>query len=350
MGITNIIGKWSLKENKWTIPNENEYGKSFAFGIYDKIINDENTDEINYIIIANGTRLEQHSKNYKNISEKELMIDYVINHYKNKDENYQIITLFMDNDAPIIEESKLFSQYIDSLAIDKNTKSINIISVSKCGTMSFYVPKFFKHENSFAKTSLHNIAVPYQGTKFASPFLIFNEVKAFLYAKLGKNELSKQSYIALLNLYKSICSNSHMDYDIALPGGIPIEAHHKYDKKFIKEIFSKENIESIKKLNLFKNYTTEIDKNTFLNALLSLNFNGMGLCLFNEFFFHGKSDGLTSLNSQKSVENALNISSYHLKSMHHDVTSIPQVYDILLGNIDESIGELKQKKNIRRLV
>ena len=76
----------------------------------------------------------------------------------------------------------------------------------------------------------------------------------------------------------------------------------------------------------------------------------MGLCLFNEFLFHGKSDGLTSLNSQKSVENALNISSYHLKSMHHDVTSIPQVYDILLGNIDESIGELRQKKNIRRLV
>lgn len=350
MGLINIIGKWNLKENKWSKPNKNELGKSFSFGIYNPIINDENNNEINYIIIANGTRLEQHSKDAKTIDEKELRIDYVRKQLEKKNENYQIISLFMDSDAPIIEESKLFSEYIDSLAIQENTKSINIISVSKCGTMSFYIPRFFKYEESFNKTSLHNIAVPYQGTKLASPFVIFDEVKSFLNAKLGKNELSKQSYLALLKLYKEICSCSHMDYDISLPGGIPQEEKKKYDRNFLKNIFSKENIESIKRIHLFKNYTTEIDEKTFIEALLSLNLKGMGLCLFDDFFFHGKSDGLTSLHSQRSVEKALNIKSSHLKSMHHDVTSIPKVYDVLLKDIDESIKNLRQKKNIRKLI
>jgi hypothetical protein len=350
MGLINIIGKWNLKENKWSKPNKNELGKSFSFGIYKPIINDENNNEINYIIIANGTRLEQHSKDAKTIDEKELRIDYVRKQLEKKNENYQIISLFMDSDAPIIEESKLFSEYIDSLAIQENTKSINIISVSKCGTMSFYIPRFFKYEESFNKTSLHNIAVPYQGTKFASPFVIFDEVKSFLNAKLGKNELSKQSYLTLLKLYKEICSCSHMDYDISLPGGIPQEETKKYDRNFLKNIFSKENIESIKRIHLFKNYTTEIDEKTFIEALLSLNLKGMGLCLFDDFFFHGKSDGLTSLHSQRSVEKALNIKSSHLKSMHHDVTSITKVYDVLLKDIDESIKNLRQKKNIRKLI
>ena len=350
MGTINIIGKWNLKENKWSKPKSNEYGKSFSYATYKPILNDPNNNQINYIIIANGTRLEQHSKDFKTIDEKELRIDYVQKYLEKQKENYQIISLFMDSDAPIIEESKLFSSHIDSLAQNENTKSINIISVSKCGTMSFYVPRYFQNEESFEKTSLHNIAVPYQGTKFASPFVIFNEVKSFLNAKLGKNELSKQSYLALLKMYKNICSNSHMDYDIALPGGVPIEYNHQYDRSFIRNIFSKENIESIKKVHLFKNYTTEIDEKTFLEALFSLNLKGMGLCLFDEFFFHGKSDGLTSLHSQKSVEQALNIKSSHLKSMHHDVTSIPKVYDVLLKDIDESIQNLRQKKNIRKLV
>ena len=350
MGKINIIGKWDLNENKWKTPTTEEYGKSFSLAIYEPIINDENSSEINYIIIANGTRLEQHTKDFNVISDKELKIDYVKKHFEKPNGNYQIISLFMDNDAPLIEAAKLFSEYIDNLAINENTKSINLISVSKCGTMSFYTPRFFKYEESFNKTSLHNVAVPYQGTKFASPFIIFQEVKSFLNAKLGKNELSKQGYIALLKMYKNICSCSHMDYDISLPGGVPIDQNNKYDRNFIKNIFSKENIDSIKKLHLFRNYTTEIDEKTFIEALLALNLKGMGLCLFNEFFFHGKSDGLTSLHSQRTVEAALNIESSHLKSMHHDVTSIPKVYDIILENIDIAIQNINQKKNIRQLI
>ena len=141
-----------------------------------------------------------------------------------------------------------------------------------------------------------------------------------------------------------------MDYDIAQPGGIPAESHHKYDKNYIKNIFSKENIEAIKRIQLFKNYTTQIDEKTFIEALLSLNIKGIGLCFADELLFHGKSDGLTSLHSQKTVEKVLDIKSEHLKSAHHDVTSIPKVYDKILDEITSSIQNTKQKKNIRQLI
>lgn len=350
MGKINIIGKWNLQKKKWTTPKNEEYGKSFSYATYNTIINDENDNHINYIIIANGTRLEQHTKDNEKINEKELLINHVIKKLQNKNENFEIISIFMDSDAPLIEEAKIFSKFIDTLSIQETTSSINIISVSKCGTMSFYTPSFFKNEESFQKTSIHNVAVPYTGTKFASPYIIFDEVKSFLNAKLGRNKLSRKSYLALLKLYKETCSNSHMDYDIALPGGVPIEYHSQYDKNYIKNIFSKENIDAIKKINQFKNYTTEIDEKTFIEALLSLNFKGIGLCLADEFFFHGKSDGLTSLHSQKTVESVLNIKSNHLKSIHHDVTSIPKVYDIILNEILISIQNINQKKNIRKLI
>lgn len=349
MAQINIIAKWNLQKNRWTIPEKEEYGKSFSYATYDTIINDINNDKINYIIIANGTRLEQHTKDNETLTEKELLINHVIKQLKKQNENYEILTLFVDSDAPLIEEAKFFAKFIDTLSIYDTTQTINIISVSKCGTMSFYVPNFFQNEESFQKTSIHNIAVPYKGTKFASPSIIFSEVKSFLKAKLGNNELSRFSYDLLLKMYTDISSNSHMDYDIAIPGGVPIELQEKYDRNFIKNIFSDGNIEAIKKLNLFKNYTTEIDEKTFFEALFSLNFKGMGLCLFNEFFFHGKSDGLTSLHSQKTVESVLDIESKHLKSTHHDVTSIPKVYDIILDEITASIQNTKQK-NIRKLV
>ena len=118
MGKVNIIGKWNIDKNKWnTTPEEKDCGKSFSYATYDTIINDENNDDINYIIIANGTRLEQHTKNKININDKELLINYVINKLKKENENYEIITIFMDSDAPLIEEAKLFSTFIDTLSI-----------------------------------------------------------------------------------------------------------------------------------------------------------------------------------------------------------------------------------------
>lgn len=69
MGKINVIGKWNLEKYQWQLnPNEKEYGRSFAMATYDKVIN--NTGKIDYIIIAQGSRVEDHSKDYQTINEK----------------------------------------------------------------------------------------------------------------------------------------------------------------------------------------------------------------------------------------------------------------------------------------
>ena len=92
-----------------------------------------------YIIIANGSRVEDHSKDFINIKESKLRIDNVLTHYKKKNGNYIIKTFLMDADAPIVEDAKLFAKYIDILADRDNTSSINIINLSK---LKFFSPKY----------------------------------------------------------------------------------------------------------------------------------------------------------------------------------------------------------------
>ena len=45
-------------------------------------------------------------------------------------------------------------------------------------------------------------------------------------------------------IYEYLCSNSHMDYDIAVPGEIPQERRYLYDSTFIRDIFEKKNIDA----------------------------------------------------------------------------------------------------------
>ena len=147
MGIINVFAKWDLKTGTWNKnPVLNEYGRSFAIASYETIIN--NNDGIDYIIVDQGSRVEDHSKDFYNIKEREVRIDNVIKHYKKCNGNYDIKLFLMDADAPIIEDAKLFAQYIDYLASLLATKSINIIGLSKCSVMNFYVPSFFKNSNT----------------------------------------------------------------------------------------------------------------------------------------------------------------------------------------------------------
>ena len=156
MGNIQILGKWDLETGKWNYnPIYDQYGRSIAIVNYEKIIN--SNDKINYIIITQGSRVEDHSKDFLTVKEREVRIDNIIKHYKNKNCNYAIKLLFMDADAPIIEDAKLFSKYIDSLAQLETTNSINIISLSKCSIMNFYVPSFFTTKIAFDKTNIYNL-------------------------------------------------------------------------------------------------------------------------------------------------------------------------------------------------
>lgn len=344
MGTIDIFAKWDLEKNDWTqSDNLKDIGRSFAIASYKRIINDNG--KINYIIIDQGSRVEDHSKDFSNIKETEVRIDNVISHYERCNGNYDIKLFLMDADAPIIEDAKLFANYVESLALLPNTNSVNIIGLSKCSVMNFYVPRFFKNRETFKKTNVYNIASPYEGTKMASPLVFYPEIRRFVASKISNEKLAQNISDKLVNVYEGISSNSHMDYDIAIPGGIPEEKLHLYDEKFIKNVFCTDNVEAIKRLNSFKNILTSIDNNVRKEAIMTGNFYGIALCLFDKMFFEGKSDGMVYTSSQRKVEAVLDIKSHNIKS-HHDVNSNIRAFNEVLGIVDDTIDEFDDKNKI----
>ena len=337
MGAIDIFAKWDLEKNEWVQSSDlKDRGRSFAIASYKRIINDNG--KINYIIIDQGSRVEDHSKDFSTIKETEVRIDNVISHYERCNGNYYIKLFLMDADAPIIEDAKLFANYVDYLASLPDTNSVNIVGLSKCSVMNFYVPRFFKNSETFKKTNVYNIASPYEGTKFASPKIFYPEIKRFFKSDIVCNILVK-------NVYEKKSSNSHMDYDIAIPGGIPNERIHLYDENFIKNVFCTDNVEAVKRLNSFKNILTSIDISVKKEAIITGNLYGIALCLFDKMFFDGKSDGMVYTSSQRKVEDVLDIKSYSIKS-HHDVNSNIRAFNEVLGIVDDTIDEFDDKNKI----
>ena len=335
MGTIDIFAKWDLENNSWMrSDNLKDIGRSFAIASYKRIINDNG--KINYIIIDQGSRVENHSKDFSTIKETEVRIDNVISHYERCNGNYDIKLFLMDADAPIIEDAKLFAKYVESLALLPDTNSVNIIGLSKCSVMNFYVPRFFKNRETFKKTNVYNIASPYDGTKFASIKMFYPEIR---------KKFKVLSDFIIKNVYEGISSNSHMDYDIAIPDGITEERIHLYDENFIKNVFCTDNVEAVKRLNSFKNILTSIDSSVIKEAIMTGNKQGILMCIFNEMFFEGKSDGMVLTSSQRKVEDVLDIKSYSIKS-HHDVNSNIRAFNEALGIVDDTIDEFDDKNKI----
>lgn len=343
MGVINALGKWSLENGVWiSKPKIEDYGRSFAIANYENIVN--TNEKFDYIIVAPGSRVEDHSKDFIKIKEKEVRINNILSYFGKKNGNYIVQLFLMDADAPIIEDAKLFAEYIERIASHPNTNSINIIGLSKCAIMSFYTPQFFKNAETYDITNIFNVAAPYEGTKLASPLVFYPEIEAFVSRIIPNKEIAKLISNSLIAFYESISSNSHMDYDIAISGGIPDSKKNCYDEEFIKYVFSSSNIKSIKKLNSFKNFLTGIDKNTIKEAIATGNVVGIGLCLLDKYFFENKSDGMVYTESQRKVENVLGIKSRKLESTHHDVNSNIRAMNELLGLVDEVIEESNEKK------
>ena len=337
MGTIDIFAKWDLEKNDWSqSDNLKDIGRSFAIASYKRIINDNG--RINYIIIDQGSRVENHSKDFSTIKETEVRIDNVISHYERCNGNYDIKLFLMDADAPIIEDAKLFAKYVESLALLPDTNSVNIVGLSKCSVMNFYVPRFFKNSETFKKTNVYNIASPYEGTKFASIKIFYPEIREKFRSKSLSNLIIKKAY-------EGISSNSHMDYDIAIPDGIPEEKLHLYDENFIKNVFCTDNVEAVKRLNSFKNILTSIDSSVIKEAIMTGNKQGILMCIFNEMFFEGKSDGMVLTSSQRKVEDVLDIKSHNIKS-HHDVNSNIRAFNKVLGIVDDTIDEFDDKNKI----
>ena len=139
MGIIRPIKKWNLETNLWEQPANENIGRSFCFAEYKDVINDKSTKKYHYIIIAEGSRVEDHTKKIPKIKDKEINISKVIKLLRKQKYNYKIVLFLMDADAPIIEDAKLFAELIDEKASDSKCDSINLIGISKLESISFQI-------------------------------------------------------------------------------------------------------------------------------------------------------------------------------------------------------------------
>jgi len=341
-GVVETLGKYDLDNSVWRNPISNyETGRSFSFATYD-IIKNNDSDDFNYIIIARGSRLEDHSKDFSRVKDTKADVDKIINYLKTRKNNYFVKKFLMDADAPIKEDALFMARYVDTLACNINVKTINLIGLSKCGAMNFYVPKYFTNIESFKKTNVFTIAPPFTGTKMASPNFIYSDIKNIITSKLGENKLSDIVSNKAISIYEGISSNSHMDYDIALPNGIPDNKLKFYDSSFIENMFSKENIDAITKVKLYKNFVTGIDDKTLKEAIKTCNFNGIGLCIIDDIIFNKTSDGMVPIKTQSLVESYIDTKSYKLESSHHDVMTNKRVINEICFVVDDTINEQKE--------
>ena len=98
-------------------------------------------------------------------------------------------------------------------------------------------------------------------------------------------------------------------------------------------------MEAIKKLQTFKNFITGIDHDTFKESIRTMNIVGMGLCILDDLFFEHQSDGMVYTDTQRVVDDVLNIKSQILKSTHHDVNSNIRAFNEVLASVDDTIEE-----------
>lgn len=366
MGKVEIIGKWNLDNEVWEQPKfKREKGRSFSFANYNSIIlskkdgshliktvpemlqynkNKVSGKGFNYVIIAPGVRLEDCSNDFETTRDSYANMGRIVEYFEKSDENVIVKMFLMDADAPIDEDAKKMAQYIDILASNPSTDTISLVGLSKCATMSFNTPKYFKNPNSFIKTNIYTIATPYNGTKLASPKIFYLEIKRFITSLFGDNSFTEKIYNMVIKLYESISSNSHMDYDIAIPGEVYEKMMPYYDPSFIKNMFSSANIDSISKVNTYHNMVTGIDEKTMNEAIIHGDITGIALCLLDKFFFDEPSDGMVAVSSQRLVERKVErMHSHKLISSHHNINSCLRVLNDVLHVVDDTIGEQNEK-------
>ena len=307
--------------------------------VQNKFQYDENNDHFDYIIFANGNRVRDVSKDGIHPFPEKDYTERIKRYFARQNKNVIIEHILLDNDAPLNLETKLIASYIDSLSKEENIDTINLIGHSKCGTLFFNMPKYFKSETSFTKTAIATTAPPFEGCLIAAPKYFLREVKAVVDNNFPA-PINNMIFNALTKYYLSLHSCSHMDNDICIPG------YNKelYDPTFILHMFDLANINAIKKIRKYQNFTTGIDDNTLMNSLRRGDFTSVGMCLIDCFFMSELTDGFVETRSQESVNNHLQNPSTRIKSSTHYFLTHDDEIAIVLDFINSSIDEFKDKE------
>lgn len=336
MGVIQYASKWDLNQNAWKTPEGDEIKRSF--GIAGDTISREklfkNTfEKVNYVIVSYGSRIEDHIVDKDHIRDDSFNIDKINAYFSKTTHNVVIEYVMLDADAPLKQDAIRIAEHIIELSKKSNTRTINLVGLSKGGMINMYVPSLLT-EDSRKKTSIYNVATPYVGTLMASPLYFYPKVKELVQSKFGDNRSSEIIYKVLINFYESISSNSHMDYDIAMKDGVPSNKLDYYDKTFVENVFSKENIEALKQIYGVHNFVTGISKGVFSRAMKDWDYMAIGLCILNKWFFNGESDGFVKSSEQYIIEDhldfvkSMNLSSSHVFFNNHELYKVLQcIYD-----------------------
>ena len=340
MGKIKPILKYNLNTNEWKKDiTEEDKKTAFSIASYKEIKNND-SNIFDYIIYCDGFRVENVSDDMETIKASKNGVDKIIRFFKNTNKNIIIKTILIDRDAPLEKQAELLGNIINKNSDKAN--SINVLGHSKCGAMVFSMAKYLDKKTK-NKTNIYTFATPFLGTLLASPKFLNQEIKKVIESKIKYEDLSNKISNSIINFYEDICSNSHMDYDIAIKDGVEENRLDKYDSTFLDNIFSKETIKAIKSINFYQNFTTGIDEDTLIESIEEMNFTGIGLCLLNKYLMGGSSDGFVKTSSQTIVDDYIG-KSYHLKSSHHFIFSSDRLSTEVLKFVDKTIDEYSKVK------
>ena len=330
------LKKYSLEDKKFKIDNLDN--KSFSVS-RKKFISDESNTDFDYIILVNGNRAMDVTKDGIHPYGQRDYVERIGNYFLKQKKNVIVEHILLDNDAPLALESIMLADHVDKLASKDNIKTINLIGHSKGGALLFNSPKYFRNESSFKKTTITTTASPFMGCLLATPTFFLPQVRDVVYSQLPEY-LAKPTYDALVNYYTKISSGSHMDNDIALSSF----SSENYDPNFIAGMFDLANINAMKKIRFYQNYVTEIDDKTILDSIKRRDFTSVGMCLMDEFFMNEITDGFVEKSSQESVKDHLDIKMNSLKSRTHYFLTHDDDLEFILSSIDEKIDEYNERK------
>lgn len=313
-----------------------------TYGIFGTKKNDE-SEPIDYVFYCFGTRIGNHTKTAK-INDNAGVIKNVIKAFKKKDCKVQVNMVLMGVNDPISLNGKHLAEKLNKLAKEETCHSINLLGVSKASVMYFDMLKYLD-EDTKKKCNLHMIAAPFTGTKMASTKYMYDVINNALKKLFGfaKPLYSLVRKIAL-TVYDSMNSHAHMDYDIALPGGVIDDTPDKYDPNLIKNIYSDENINAMKDMHSIHVYITGALKSPLTKILRPTD---LALSIINKIAMDGKSDGFVARETQESLGKTLkergikldNFEEHYMDDTTHGLVYDPKKTEYVCGKIYNDFNE-----------
>lgn len=365
------IRKYNLEKNQWNEATKENARKAFSVVKYNtefgKQANNPNSD-FEYFILLDGMRAENYSKTGTSINGNSGWgIRNYLTELEQKNSRIKALAISVDQDAPLEEQSRLLAHKVNKLKDMEHCKSVNVLGISKCGTMVTAMLKYLQ-DNNLDKLHVVAAEAPYLGTIYASPNLLYakvdetlekipdNMVKRFIpyLQQIRPNTKQTTSSFAslskiLTDIHWNVFSQSHMDYDISSLGkdGIPKEHLDRYDENYLKNLFNEETLAKLRQID-FTNITTHCTKKTLEESIKTLNSSGVLLYLSSKVLFDEPSDGMVSLSSCRYIEeickeNNIPISTINIADGHHDISSskriVKEIMDYMYSRDERNIED-----------